>query len=42
MGMLKTEIRVGAGSPKSRTQIKQSDKPALPPPDFTSTFYPIN
>lgn len=32
MGMSKTEIRVGAGSPKSLTQIKQSDKPALQRP----------
>ncbi|WP_293350053.1 MULTISPECIES: hypothetical protein [unclassified Microcoleus] len=40
--MSKTAIRVGAGSPKSRSQIEQSDKPAPPPPNFTSTFYPIN
>lgn len=32
MGILKTAISVGAGSPKSLTQIKQSDKPALHSP----------
>lgn len=36
--MLKTEIRVGAGSPKSRTQIKQSHKPALQRPILDRYF----
>ncbi len=38
MGMLKTTISVGAGSPKSRTQIKQSDKPARQRPILHQHF----
>ncbi len=38
MGMSKTAIRLGTGSPKSRTQIKQSDKPAPPRPILHQDF----